>query len=357
VIYVLGFDFNTSGSLPHDPAAVLTFLLRVVGDIVGDRRPGILVTLFGLVLVATAIWALVRFAIGERTSTGGRPFALSLILFGLLFSALTSYGRSGLGAFGYHDESRYTVFAIFVLVGLYLAVLDPPVASGLRLPDHDVRSSAGSAGRQRHVFSDHLFTLARVVVGVGIILTVILGSANGISQAREMRQNRLFLGQVTVRANKYPDAVVGSLDWLESAQSIRLRIAIAKDHSLSLFGTGDATRYISEPPLDLYRTPLRAVVTLPRNGSTLHGKLFLGVEVSDFFDVTKVEYVLSGLDREGVPFAIGYRSNSGWIGGWNSATVPNGSYTIAAQVSDSGGRSVRTPPVEVRVENVNRTGL
>jgi hypothetical protein len=355
VIYVLGFDFNTSGSLPHDPAAVLTFFLRVVGDIVGDRRPGILVTLFGSVLVATAIWALVRFAIGERTSTGGRPFALSLILFGLLFSALTSYGRSGLST--YHDEKDYTAFAIFVLVGLYLAVLDPPVASGLRLPDHDVRSSAGSAGRQRHVFSDHLFTLARVVVGVGIILTVILGSANGISQARENRQYRLLLGQVTVRANKYPDAVVGRLDWLETAQSIRLRIAIAKNHSLSLFGTGDATRYMNEPPLDLSRTPLRAVVALPRNGSTLHGKLFLAVAVSDLFDVTKVEYVLSGPDREGVPFAIGYRTHYGWIGGWNSATVPNGSYTIAAQVSDSGGRSVRTPPVEVRVENVNRTGL
>ena len=47
------------------------------------------------------------------------------------------------------------------------------------------------------------------------------------------------------------------------------------------------------------RSPLRAAVTLPRNGSTLHGKQFLDVVVSDLFDVTKVDYVLSGPGLEG----------------------------------------------------------
>ncbi len=348
VIYFVGFNFNVSPSPTQDPAAVLTFFVRVVGDIVGESQPGILVTLFGSVLVVTAIWALVRFATWGRTSTGGRPFALSLILFGLLFSGLTAYGRTGLAVFGFDVEDRYTVFAIFVLVGLYLAVLDPPVASELRPSE---RSPAESAGRHRHVISDPLFTLARVVVGVGIVLTVIIGSANGISSARDIRQNRLYLGQVTVRANQYPDPVVHNLDWLESAQSLRRRITIAKDDHLSLFGTGDAMRYLSEKPLDLYSSPLRAAVTLPRNGSTLHGRQYLDVAVSDQFDVRKVVYVLSGPGLEANTIATGARTNYGWIGGWNTSTVPNGSYTIEAKVSDSGGRSVTTPPVEVRVEN------
>ena len=73
--------------------------------------------------------------------------------------------------------------------------------------------------------------------------------------------------------------------------------------------------------------------------------------VSDPFDITKVDYVLSGPGRADATFATGSRTNYGWIGGWNTSTVPNGSYTIDATVSDSGGRSVRTPPVEVRVEN------
>ena len=350
VIYFAGFNFNAAQSSTPDPAGTLTFFVRVVGDIVGEDQPGVLVTLFGSVLVVTAIWVLVRFAVGGRTSTGGRPFALSLVLFGLLFSGLVASGRSGGSSFGVDPVNRYTVFAIFVLVGLYLALLDPPVASELRSPEHGARSPAGSARRLRHV-SDPLFTLARVVVGVGIVLTVILGSTNGISQARGIRENRLYLGQVTVRANQYPDTVVGNLDWLETAQSLRGRITIAKDHHLSLFGTGDATRYLSEKPLDLYSTPLRAAVTLPGNGSTLNGKQFLDVRISTQFDVTKVDYVLSGPGREDTTVATGSRTNYGWLGRWNTSTVPDGSYTIEAKVSDSGGRTVMTAPVEVRVEN------
>ena len=351
VIYFVGFNFNAAQSThSHDPAGFLTFFLRLVGDIVGEGQPGLWVTLFGTVLVVTAIWALVRFSLRERTTTGGRPFALSLVLFGLLVSGLTAYGRSGGAVFGVDPENRYTVFVIFVLVGLYLAVLDPPVATKLPMPPHDARAPAESAPRLGQV-SEPLFTLARVVVGVGVVLTVILGSTNGISQARVIRENRLYLGQVTVRANQYPDTIVGNLDWLETPQSIRGRITIAKNHRLSLFGTGDAARYLSEKPLDLYGTPLRATVTLPSSGSTVHGRQYLDVGVSTQFDVTKVDYVLSGPGRDDAVFAVGRQSKYGWLGRWDTSTVPDGSYTIEAKVRDSGGRSVTTAPVEVRVDN------
>src|SRR3984885_4619810 len=264
VIYFVGFNFNVSQSASQDPAATLSFFLRVVGDIVGESQPGLLVTVFGSGLVVTAIWVLVRFALWARTSTGGRPLALSLILFGLLFSGLTAYGRSGLGVFGFDVEDRYTVFAILVLVGLYLAVLDPPVASELRSPERGARAPAQSIGPQWHV-SDPLFTLARVVVGVGIVLTVIFGSANGISQARAVHQNRLYLGPVTVRANQYPDPVVAGLSWLTPAQSIRRWVTIARDDRLSLFGTGDAARYLREKPIQFRLSPIDAAVVLPRN--------------------------------------------------------------------------------------------
>ena len=360
VIYFVGYDFN--GSQPsiqvllQHPAALLTFFLRVVGDIVGATQAGVLVTLFGSVLVVTAIWALVRFATRERTTTGGRPFALSLILFGLLFSGLTAYGRFA-AVFGSSEEYRYTVFAILVLVGLYLAVLDPPLAPWLR--SSEPPQLARRAGGQRQAFSDPLFALARAVVGIGIVITVIIGSANGIAQARVVHENRLYLGQVTVRANQYPDPIVSFFLYsgLESAQWLRDQITIARDHHLSLFGTGDAARYLSERPLGPFHfPPPSAVWVFPRKGSTLHGKQFLDLVVSDAYDVTKVEYVLSGPGLEVATFTTGYRTNYGWIGGWNTSTVPNGSYTIDATVSDSGGRSVRAPPIEVRVENVNRPG-
>ena len=251
VIYFVGFNFNAVPSTDQDPAALLTFFIRVVGDIVGESQPGGWVTVFGSALVVTAIWALVRFAVGGRTSTGGRPFALSLVLFGLLFSVVTAYGRSGYYALGSHVEYRYTAFTIFVLAGLYLAVLDPPVASDLQSLEHSAPSPAGSTERKAHVVSDSLFTLARVIVGVGIVLTVIFGSVNGISQARTIRQNRLTLGLVTVRANQYPDSIVVDLDWSQPAQSIRRWVTIARDERLSLFATGDAARYLSEKPIQL----------------------------------------------------------------------------------------------------------
>ena len=110
-------------------------------------------------------------------------------------------------------------------------------------------------------------------------------------------------------------------------------------------------RFLSAKPLNLYSTPLRATVNLPHNGSTLHGRQYLDVTVSDQFDVKKVDYVLSGPGFESVSFATGHQSTYGWIGRWITSTVPNGSYTIEAKVSDSGGRTVITAPIEVRVEN------
>ena len=351
VIYFVGFNFNAGESSSPDPGDALTFFIRVVGDIVGEDQPGVLVTLFGSVLVVTAIWALVRFGTRERTTAGGRPFALSLILFGLLFSVVTAYGRSGLPVFGFEAENRYTVFAILVLVGLYLAVLDPPVASELRSREDGARSPAGSPGGQRQIFSDPLFTLARVVAGVGIVITVIFGSTNGFTQAQTIGENRHYLGRVTVRANQYLDTVVGPLDWLETAQSVRRQITIARDDHLSLFATGDAARYLSEKPIQTRLLPLRATLVLPRNGSTVHGRQVLDVLCSDSYDVTKVDYFLSGPGLAEVSFASGVMNKYGWIAKWNTSTVPNGSYAIDATVKDSGGRSLRTRPVEVRVEN------
>ena len=92
-------------------------------------------------------------------------------------------------------------------------------------------------------------------------------------------------------------------------------------------------------------------MVLPPNGSTLHGKRYLDVAVSDPFDVTRVDYALSGPGGDSATITVKYRSKYGWIGRWNTAKVPNGRYTIQVRVSDSGGRSVTSPPVEVRVEN------
>jgi hypothetical protein len=309
-------------------------------------------TVFGFVLAVAAIWALLRFTLWSRTDTGGRPFALSLILFGILFSAVVADGRAGYTAFLSNAEPRYTVFVIFVLVGLYLALLDPPVVSELRSSERPYPTGDTPGEGKSH--SDPVFVFARVVVGMGIVVIVIVGSANGLSSARAAHQGGIFLGQVTVRANQYPDGGIQSLAIFEPPQQIRRQITVAKRDRLSLFATGDAAKYLSEKPIAFRIAPLRATVILPRNGSTVRGRQTLLVLGSGSYDVSKVDYFLSGSGLAKTLVLTSLASGFGWYTMWNTSTVPNGTYTIEASVRDSAGRSVVTPTIDVRVENGNR---
>jgi hypothetical protein len=344
VTYFVGFKFDVSQ--PGSSGTAVTFFLRVIGDVVGETRPGAAEVLFGVLLVLTAVWSFWCFA-RERSAAGGRPLGLALVACGLLFAVLTTYGRSGLGVGTY--EYRYTVFAVLVLIGLYLVMLDRPdqTRSPLGVP----RLRSAPTGRLARRSSDVGFATARVIVGLGVAATVVVGTANGIAEARSIHKNRLYLGRVTVRVNQYPSPVVSALDWLETPTSIRHRVAIARSHHLSLFGTGDAARYLREKPLDLYASPLRAAVALIPGGSTVRGQRLLHVVVSDRFDVTRVDYLLSGPGVTDVHLATATRTRYGWLAAWNTATVQDGTYTIEAVVRDSGGRTVRTAPLEVRVDN------
>ncbi|HXW79782.1 MAG TPA: hypothetical protein VEJ84_09790 [Acidimicrobiales bacterium] len=350
--YFVGFNFNVLQSNKGSLAALATFFVRLIGDVVGESDPGSLETIFGSVLILVSIWALVRFVLQARTGTGGRPFALSLLLFGLLFSGVTALGRSGIGASGVNVEGRYTVFAVFVLVGLYLVVLDPRLASELPSSEqpHN-RRPRREPGARRGVLSDPLLTLARLVVGVGVVLTVVFGSINGISQARWVRDIRLYVGRITVGANHYPNGLVvpNLVYYTESPQTIRRQITIAQDDRLSLFATSDAGKYLSEGPLPL--APLRAAMILPRNGFTLHAKQLLDVIVTDSYDVTSVNYFLSGPGMAKASIATGSQTQYGWIARWNTSTVLNGGYKVDAIVRDADGRSATTRAVEVRVHN------
>jgi hypothetical protein len=312
-----------------------------------------LVALFGSVLAVAAIWTLVRFTFGGRTNAGGRPFALSLLFFGLLFSAVIARGRSGYSEVGSNSEYRYTVFVIFVLVGLYLAVLDAPTCADLETPWRPlaIRRTAG----QRPTSSGPVFILARIVVGIGIVLTVLFGTTNGISMARATDQGETQAARVMVRADQYPDTVVQSLSIFELPQQIRRQVATARRDHLSLFGTGDAASYLSEKPIQYRFVPLRAAVFLPRNGSTVHGRQTLDVLGTGSYDVTRVDFFLSGPGLARALVVAGAMSNYGWFTVWNTGAVPNGMYTIEAKVRDSAGRSVVTTAVEVLVDNVQAT--
>ena len=47
---------------------------------------------------------------------------------------------------------------------------------------------------------------------------------------------------------------------------------------------------------------------------------------SDPFGVTKVPFVLSGNDQRSTIISEGVKTSYGWIGAWDSRTVPDGDY-------------------------------
>ena len=67
--------------------------------------------------------------------------------------------------------------------------------------------------------------------------------------------------------------------------------------------------------------------------------------------VTKVEFHLTGGSLNKALIATGGSTSYGWVGFWNSATVPDGTYTLQAEAYDGAGLQVLSPGVTIVVEN------
>ncbi len=97
--------------------------------------------------------------------------------------------------------------------------------------------------------------------------------------------------------------------------------------------------------------PPSTTVLLPSNGATQSGDEFLDASASPSPNVTKVVFVLTG-------GAVGRRVISGssptlygWIGAWNTATVPDGTYVLQSVASYADGESGTSPGLTIAVHN------
>ena len=97
--------------------------------------------------------------------------------------------------------------------------------------------------------------------------------------------------------------------------------------------------------------PPTTAVGLPGNGATVSGSQYLDASASS--GVTKVQYELSGGPSNLVDQIISgsTRTAYGWIGGWNTASVPDGAYTLNSVASYAGGVTGTSPPIMFTVAN------
>jgi len=101
--------------------------------------------------------------------------------------------------------------------------------------------------------------------------------------------------------------------------------------------------------------PLTAPATsvgVPSNGANLAGSLFLDAAASDNLGVTQVNYVLTGGSTYNDTVISGSTPTwVGWLGGWNTTTVPNGTYTLQSVATDVEGFTTTSAPITVTVNN------
>jgi hypothetical protein len=104
-----------------------------------------------------------------------------------------------------------------------------------------------------------------------------------------------------------------------------------------------AFRVISPPPVTTLIRPLTE--------SHLHGSQYLVASASDAFGVKSVAFELSGIGSVPTDICHGTLFQYGWICGWNSTSVPNGTYTLRSVATNDVSRVTRSAGVTVRVQN------
>ena len=96
-------------------------------------------------------------------------------------------------------------------------------------------------------------------------------------------------------------------------------------------------------------TPPSTDVLLPSNGATVTGGQVLDASASS--GVTKVQYELTGGTLSDAVIATASLTYYGWLASWDTATVPNGIYTLQSVATLSGGVTGTSPGVTVTVAN------
>ena len=93
-------------------------------------------------------------------------------------------------------------------------------------------------------------------------------------------------------------------------------------------------------------------VVLPSNGATVSGSQYLDATASP--GTSQVEYELNGNGLSNDVIATATQTIYGWLAGFDTTTVPNGTYSLQS-VATSGGLTGTSPAVTVTVDNAAPT--
>jgi hypothetical protein len=112
---------------------------------------------------------------------------------------------------------------------------------------------------------------------------------------------------------------------------------------IPLTNTASASLFVDNPPT--------TSVVLPSNGASVAGSQYLDAVAFDYGTLTKVDFQLTGGSLNHIVLATGAPTLYGWLAGWNTQSVPNGSYTLQSEAFDAAGLSAYSTGTTVTVDN------
>jgi hypothetical protein len=130
-------------------------------------------------------------------------------------------------------------------------------------------------------------------------------------------------------------------------------------YKLTIFAQDNAsgTSYIIDGPITITvgNPPPTTSLLVPANDATLSGTEFLDAAASGCCGVDRVSFVLNGTRVSGKRVASGTPSILGYVGEWNTADVPNGSYALQSEAVSGLSGTALSPPLTITIQNPNPT--
>ena len=323
----------------HHVLDTLRFFFFTVGDVIGVQLPNSPsvaqygVFALGVAIVGIGIWSILSCGLRVDVSSA-RPIGVVLICFGLLFAAAVAGARTSLGLSN-ASFPLYVTFDVLILLGSYLILIDRS------------QHSASNA-------SPNIRWLPGMTIAVSVLvgLQFLLGTDNGISYARSYHDFELTGAVVTAKIQRAPDGLVENQlgAGYETAGFIRQMTDFLRANHLSLFSTA-AIDWYAKQSLPVNRTAPTTVIEKPADGAVLHGDVFLVASAWDYFGVTKVQFVMRRDNQPPRVVSKGVVTDFGWLGAWDTRTVPDGAYSLRSVAYAPGGLMSTSSSVVVRVVN------